>query len=114
VSDRYQLQLSIAYPEAVTVHVLRRPTARYLCRVTVANTPLRRSQESKHAAVAARAHTSQRYPDPIAGLLVACPWHSYSDSARALLLAELHSLCRDQVTGGGLQPRCGGQQRDTK
>jgi hypothetical protein len=108
VSDRYQLQLSIAYSEAVTVHALQRPTAHYLCRVTAANTSLSRSEESKHAAEAEHAHTFQRYPDHITSLLVARSSQSYSGGRRALFLAELHSRFHEHERGGGSRPSCGG------
>ena len=53
MSDRYQLQRSIAYAEAVKMYAQNHPTARYLCHVTPANTPLSTLWEGEGDAAAA-------------------------------------------------------------
>jgi hypothetical protein len=112
VSDRCQLQCSIAYVEAVMVQASDRLSAHYLCHATLAITPLGSTGEEVDCAAPADVHASQRYPDPTTDLLVCCSPNTYNGSTRALRSADLHPLFQGRQEEGGWCLRCAGQQRE--
>jgi hypothetical protein len=112
VSDRYQLHRSIVYLKAAMVCTQNRPTALYLRHVTSPITPPDASPGEERVAAPPHIRTFQLDLRPIIHLLLHYSSYIYDGSSRALLSADLHSLCLDKQEAGDWRPSDGGQQRD--